>query len=189
MRGRATRARVAERELPGHLEPAREVVGLRRAGAQEEQAVLHASLCPHGDGRRSRTRRDKREHLGDVARLETGIRADLEDGRPDHAAGDCDLAGREARGVQGKRAFAGAPREVAQGARGDGREVGVLVREDVAGGREARHDARVSPLEDRHDLVAHVGAQVARVGVRVVLTPNDAAHAQELAELVVRTVE
>ena len=39
MRGRATRARVAERELPGHLEPAREVVGLRRAGDV---------LCPLG---------------------------------------------------------------------------------------------------------------------------------------------
>ncbi len=124
-----------------------------------------------------------------MARLEPGVRANCENRRANHAPGNCRLASREARGIQGQGSLPRATREVAQGTSRNGGEVGILVREDVAGGRKACHYAGVSPLEHRHNLVAHVGAQVAGVSVCIVLAPHDAAHAQELAELVVRAVE
>jgi hypothetical protein len=114
--------RVPQGELAGDLEPAGEVGAvLWRAGAQEEQAVLHARVAAHGDVTAEPLPAATSEStLGDVARLEPGVRADLEDGRAHHAARDCHLAGREARGVERDHALprASASHQVAVGARG-----------------------------------------------------------------------
>ena len=124
-----------------------------------------------------------------MARLETCLGAHLEDRRAHDAARNGHLGRGEPRGVERHEARVGAAREVAQDSGGNRREVGVLVREDVAGGGEARRQARVALLRDGQDLVAHERAQVAGIGVGRVLAPDDAAHAQQLAELVVGPVE
>ena len=159
------------------------------AGPQEEKAVLHASVHPHGNGDRARAHRHQAQHAVDVACLQAGLGTDGEDGLADHPAGDGHVAGGQALGVEGHHALAGAVGQVAQGAGRHGREVGVLVGQDVAGGGEAERHAGVALAHDGHDLVADVGTQVVGVGVRVVLAPDDAPHAEKVAELLVGAVQ
>ena len=124
-----------------------------------------------------------------MARLETGGGTHGEHRGAHHAARYGNVEGGEARRVKDHEPLPGPARELALGARRDRGEVGVLVGEDVAGGGKARRHARVSRPHDGHHLVADVGAQVARVLVGRVLAPDDPAHAQEVAELLVSAVE
>ena len=102
---------------------------------------------------------------------------------------DGHLARGQARAVERNHGGRAAAHELAVRARRDLVHVGVLVREDVARGGHARRQARVALAQERHDLVAHEGAQVAGVRVRAVLAPHDAAHAEQVAQLLVRAVQ
>ena len=150
--------------------------------------MLRAGGGPHRDGddpSPAATAQDP----GDVAGLEARARADGEKGGAHHAPRDVDLERGEARGVQHDEPHGLAAREVAQGAGRHRGEVGVLVGEDVTRAGEALDHARVPRAHHGHDLVSHVGPQVARVGVGAVLAPDDAAHPQQVAELLVGAIE
>ena len=90
---------VGKRDRPWNGEPSRDALVGRGAGTDDEKAELDARVDPHGNGDRSLPRRDEAEDPGDVARLQASVRAYGEYRRTHDAAGDRDVAGGEACGV------------------------------------------------------------------------------------------
>ena len=124
-----------------------------------------------------------------MTRIEAATRACREHSHAHDAARDGDIRRGEAGAVEHDEPLLLPALESAERARGDLGEIGVLVREDLAGGGHALEEARVALERPRHYLVAHEGPQVAGVGVRRVLAPSDATHAEETAELLVRVIK
>ena len=162
-------------------------LGLARAN--EQRAVRDAGVRPGGKAHGPFTSSDNLQDARHVAGVEATLRAGVENGHAHDAPGDGDVGGGEASGIERHEALAVPPLEGAIGARGHLREVGVLVREDVARGRHALEEPRVALPGERNDLVTNEVAQIAGVGVRRVLAPDDAAHAQKIAELLVGAPE
>ena len=174
----------------GNLEPAgsrRTALGL--AGADEERSVGNAYIDAERQGGRAFPGRDESEHAGHMRRLEPALRACLQHGAAHHAAGNGHVGCGKLGGVEHHQAWLDPALERPQRAGCHLGEVGVFVGENLAGRGHALEQARVALAGKRHNLVAHEGAQVARVGVGGVLVPLDAAQAEQGAEFLVRAVE
>ena len=117
--------------------------------------------------------------------IEPALRTGLQDRHAHDAAGDGHVRGGKAGGVEHHEPLVATAFERAVRTRGHLREVGVLIRKDVARGGHALEQARVALPRKRNNLMADEVSQVAGIGVRGVLSPDDAAHAQQVAQLLV----
>ena len=98
------------------------------------------------------------EHSLDVARLETSVRHQLQQGTPHHAPGNGHLTGPQPACVKRTQTLALATHKLAIGLGGNVGEVGILLGEDVRRRGQGGDDGGVPATQQRQYLMTDIGA-------------------------------